>query len=269
MYKQYQLQNDNEEGPEEDPKEQGSEEDLEAKEKRENLIVYGMMGVLGLFIIFLLAGSIYKKETTRVSYRDAGTSSRVIKNEYGQITTASENEQNTEKYADGNITNASDSYEVDGNTSHIKDLYDSAVENGFTGTREEFYELLNKWNYSEIELEKNFEKLQELIRQAEDSANGEDGKDGADGENGRDGTDGRDGRDGRDGTDGRDGKDGKNGDNGKDGENGKDAYEIAVDAGFTGTRDEWLQSIKGEDGAFSSYKITSNDNNVFLYKETD
>lgn len=101
---------------------------------------------------------------------------------------------------------------------------------------------------------------------------GEDGKDGAAGENGRDGKDGVDGKDGKNGKDGATGKDGKNGKDGtdgKDGENGKDAYEIAVDAGFSGTRSEWLQSIKGKDGAFSDYKIISSDNNVFLYKGTD
>ena len=35
---------------------------------------------------------------------------------------------------------------------------------------------------------------------------------------------------------------------GKDGENGKDAYEVAVDNGFTGTRTEWLLSLKGDKG---------------------
>ena len=32
------------------------------------------------------------------------------------------------------------------------------------------------------------------------------------------------------------------------GMNGKSAYEIAVENGFTGTRDEWLNSMKGTDG---------------------
>ena len=35
-------------------------------------------------------------------------------------------------------------------------------------------------------------------------------------------------------------------------ENGKSAYEIAVDAGFTGTETEWLESLKGEDGVIGA-----------------
>ena len=45
------------------------------------------------------------------------------------------------------------------------------------------------------------------------------------------------GDDGADGKDGRDGRDGKN------------AYEIALENGFVGTEAEWLQSLKGQDGA--------------------
>ena len=41
---------------------------------------------------------------------------------------------------------------------------------------------------------------------------------------------------------------GKDGADGKDGENGKSAYEIAVDNGFEGTEEEWLESLKGEKG---------------------
>ncbi|MGN1298078.1 MAG: hypothetical protein ACI4VH_06680 [Clostridia bacterium] len=33
------------------------------------------------------------------------------------------------------------------------------------------------------------------------------------------------------------------------GTNGKSAYEIAVENGFTGTEEEWLASLKGQDGA--------------------
>lgn len=57
------------------------------------------------------------------------------------------------------------------------------------------------------------------------------------------GTDGLLGKDGINGTDGRDGRDGKDGQNGADGENGKSAYEVAVENGYTGTAEEWLQSI--------------------------
>lgn len=47
------------------------------------------------------------------------------------------------------------------------------------------------------------------------------------------------------GRDGRDGTPGKNGENGRD---GKSAYEVAVDNGFVGTEQEWLESLKGRDG---------------------
>lgn len=33
------------------------------------------------------------------------------------------------------------------------------------------------------------------------------------------------------------------------GENGKSAYEIAIDNGFIGTEQEWIESLKGDDGA--------------------
>ena len=60
---------------------------------------------------------------------------------------------------------------------------------------------------------------------------------GADGLSGKDGINGVDGKDG---IDGRDGVDGQNGTNGK---NGLSAYEVAVENGFTGSEEEWLQSI--------------------------
>ena len=43
------------------------------------------------------------------------------------------------------------------------------------------------------------------------------------------------------------GQAGENGTNGVDGENGKSAFEIAVENGFTGTEQEWLESLKGKD----------------------
>ena len=92
-----------------------------------------------------------------------------------------------------------------------KSAYIIAVEHGFTGTE-------NEW-------------LQSL--------KGVDGKDGCDGRNGVDGLPGKDGKDGADGLPGRDGIDGTD---------GKSAYIIAVEHGFSGTENEWLQSLKGADG---------------------
>ena len=62
---------------------------------------------------------------------------------------------------------------------------------------------------------------------------------GVDGKNGVDGLPGKDGKNGADGLSGRDGI------NGSD---GKSAYIIAVEHGFSGTENEWLQSLKGADG---------------------
>ena len=59
------------------------------------------------------------------------------------------------------------------------------------------------------------------------------------------GVDGLPGKDGKNGTDGLPGRDGIDGINGSD---GKSAYIIAVEHGFSGTENEWLQSLKGADG---------------------
>ena len=56
------------------------------------------------------------------------------------------------------------------------------------------------------------------------------------------GVDGLPGKDGKDGADGLPGRDGING------TDGKSAYIIAVEHGFSGTENEWLQSLKGADG---------------------
>ena len=51
------------------------------------------------------------------------------------------------------------------------------------------------------------------------------------------------------GDTGASGKDGTNGIDGKDGNNGKSAYQIWLDAGNTGTEEDYLASLKGADGA--------------------
>ena len=98
-----------------------------------------------------------------------------------------------------------------------KSAYEIAVEHGFVGTETEWLESLK-------------------------------GVDGKDGVNGKDGCDGRNGVDGLPGKDGKDGADGLPGRDGIDGTDGKSAYIIAVEHGFTGTENEWLQSLKGADG---------------------
>ncbi len=49
---------------------------------------------------------------------------------------------------------------------------------------------------------------------------------------------------------------GKDGEKGKDGRDGKSAYEIAVEAGFSGTLEEWLASLKGEEITAMGYDAT-------------
>ena len=98
-----------------------------------------------------------------------------------------------------------------------KSAYEIAVEHGFVGTETEWLESLK-------------------------------GVDGKDGVNGKNGCDGRNGVDGLPGKDGKSGADGLPGRDGIDGTDGKSAYIIAVEHGFTGTENEWLQSLKGADG---------------------
>ena len=98
-----------------------------------------------------------------------------------------------------------------------KSAYEIAVEHGFVGTETEWLESLK-------------------------------GVDGKEGVNGKDGCDGRNGADGLPGKDGKDGADGLLGRDGINGTDGKSAYIIAVEHGFSGTENEWLQSLKGADG---------------------
>ena len=95
-----------------------------------------------------------------------------------------------------------------------KSAYEVAVAYGFVGTEVEWLESLK-------------------------------GVDGKDGVNGKDGCDGRNGVDGLPGKSGADGLPGRDG---IDGTDGKSAYIIAVEHGFSGTENEWLQSLKGKDG---------------------
>ena len=98
-----------------------------------------------------------------------------------------------------------------------KSAFEIAVEHGFVGTETEWLESLK-------------------------------GVDGKDGVNGKDGCDGRNGVDGLTGKDGKDGADGLPGRDVINGTDGKSAYIIAVEHGFSGTENEWLQSLKGADG---------------------
>ena len=108
-----------------------------------------------------------------------------------------------------------------------KSAFEIAVENGFVGTETEWLESLK----------------------GSDGRDGIDGKDGAIGPQGEQGPPGADGQPGKDGLNGSDGRDGQPGKDGADGINGKSAFEIAVENGFIGTENEWLESLRGKDGA--------------------
>lgn len=107
-----------------------------------------------------------------------------------------------------------------------KSAFEIAIEHGFVGTEAEWLKSLK----------------------GVDGKDGVNGKDGCDGRNGVDGLPGKDGKDGADGIPGHNGFNGKNGVDGINGSDGKSAYIIAVEHGFTGTEDDWLQSLKGADG---------------------
>lgn len=74
-------------------------------------------------------------------------------------------------------------------------------------------------------------------------------KNGEDGAKGETGDKGDKGAKGDTGASGENGKNGLNGENGKNGENGLSAYEIAKAGGYTGTEEEWIESLKGNPGA--------------------
>lgn len=117
--------------------------------------------------------------------------------------------------------------------------YEIAVENGFKGTEQEWLLSL-----------KGEQGLQGI--QGEKGDKGDTGEQGLQGEKGDAFTFSDFTQEqlanlkGKDGVNGVDGKDGKDGQNGTDGVDGKSAYEIAVDNGFIGTEQEWLNSLRGE-----------------------
>lgn len=96
-----------------------------------------------------------------------------------------------------------------------------------------------------------------------DGTNGVDGAQGPagpQGPQGAPGVQGETGPQGERGPAGPEGPAGQDGTDGQDGAPGKSAYEIAVEAGYTGTIEEWLKSLKGEDGVsptVSAEAITS------------
>ena len=62
---------------------------------------------------------------------------------------------------------------------------------------------------------------------------------------------GEPGPQGEKGESGSQGLPGEKGDTGPRGADGKSAYQIALDNGFVGTEEEWLESLKGKDGTIT------------------
>lgn len=81
-----------------------------------------------------------------------------------------------------------------------------------------------------------------------DGRDGVDGAQGPKGDPGEKGADGRDGEQGPRGADGAPGPAGKDGVDGAPGADGDSAYTVAVNNGFIGTEEQWLESLKGKDG---------------------
>lgn len=98
-----------------------------------------------------------------------------------------------------------------------RSAYQVAVDNGFSGTETQWL----------------------------DSLRGADGSDGVDGTGTGEGVAGPAGPEGRPGIDGAKGDRGEKGDRG---DNGRSAYEVAVDNGYEGDQQSWLESLKGADG---------------------
>lgn len=73
-------------------------------------------------------------------------------------------------------------------------------------------------------------------------------RDGLKGEKGEQGERGLQGEQGIPGVPGERGADGAKGERGADGAPGKSAYDIALEEGFTGSKQDWLNSLKGEKG---------------------
>ena len=104
-----------------------------------------------------------------------------------------------------------------------KSAYQIAVANGFTGSEQAWLASLR----------------------GPRGEKGPQGQQGDQGPAGQQGPQGEQGPQGLQGLQGVEGPQGQKGEKGEDGKDGKSAYEVAVANGFTGTVQEWLQSLKG------------------------
>ena len=143
--------------------------------------------------------------------------------------------------------------DTDNQTKEIKNEFKKEF-NGLNKALEQLNEELSSFtkkedlNKQNKELERLKDTLEEVNKSIDDKISKIQLKHGKDGVNGKDGIDGKDGKNG---TDGRDGKDGK------DGANGLSAYEIAVNQGYEGTEEEWIEHITNNGGKDYSGQIAT------------
>lgn len=177
-----------------------------------------------------------------------------------------------------------------------KSSYEIAVENGFTGSREEWIAALqgkdgvdgtNGKSAYELAVENGFEgTLEEWLLSLQFGEDGKDGKDGIDGQNGKNGKDGQDGAAGADGVSIVSVYINEQGhltvvlSNGETIDAGDVAnlaeaptltdYHRAVIGGFVGTRHEWLCSYNdGSRSGVSVKDIQINDDNELILTLND
>ena len=140
-----------------------------------------------------------------------------------------------------------------------KSAYEIAKDNGFTGSKSEWLDSLKGLDGSNGKSAFEIAKLAGLTSASSESEwiaslkgakgdKGDTGATGATGAQGEKGDKGDKGDSGDTGAQGEKGEQGLKGDTGAKGDNGKSAFEIAKDNGFTGTEEEWLNSLKGAKG---------------------
>lgn len=131
-----------------------------------------------------------------------------------------------------------------------KSAYEVAISNGFVGTEEEWLaSLKGKDGLSgDADLSDYYDKkeVDKIVSEIQLTP-GPKGDKGDQGEKGLDGTPGSKGEKGDPGIDG------------KQGEDGKSAYQIAVDKGFIGSEESWLESLKGSNDIDLSNYVTKSE----------
>ena len=146
-----------------------------------------------------------------------------------------------------------------------KSAYEIALENGYTGSKEDWLQSLKGERGLQGPPGPTGPQGQQGIQGIQGPAGpiGSEGPKGGKGDTGPAGPKGDQGLKGDDGIQGPIGPQGLQGDRGQDGpqgpigltgpkgadgKDGKSAYEIAKENGYTGTKEEWLLSLKGERG---------------------